>query len=211
MHLQITELEADLKKLKSFARRADKIEHKKTVLLPKWLPITQDHINEINKNKPATSDNPIFAYCIIWLFDSGDLSTAIDYAFTAIKHGQPMPAIIRRQWPGFIADTVFDWAEQQAEQGNSIQPYFGRVFEHVKNDWKLPEQVTSKFYKFAGYALLRSTNGTVTPSHIGNLKQLREADALLAKAAELHKHAGVKTARNKIAMRIRALTELNAQ
>jgi hypothetical protein len=201
--------------LKAFARRADKIAHKRNVLLPKWLPIVADYLTTFdsgneNENK-KTSDNPLFAYCTIWLFDIANFSTAIEYAFIAIKHGQPMASNIKRQWPGFIADTVFDWADTQAEHGQSIEPYFGQVFDRVVNEWKLPEQVTAKFYKFAGLALLRATNGDVNPSHVGNLKRLREADALLEKAASLHKHAQVKTVRNKIAMRIRAITELNAQ
>lgn len=147
----------------------------------------------------------------MWLFDIDSLSNAIEYAFIAIEHGQPIAPNIKRQWPGFIADTVFDWAETQAEHGRSIEPYFGQVFNRVVNEWKLPEQVTSKFYKFAGLALLRETNGDVSPTKMGNIKRLRKADALLEKAADLHKHAQVKTVRNKIAMRIRAINELTKQ
>jgi len=215
LHLQLIELDSDLKRLKSFARRADKIAHKRDVLLPKWLPIVAEHVSTFdsgneNENK-KTYDNPLFSYCTLWLFDIASISQGLEYAFLAIKHQQPTPSTIKRQWPGFIADTVFDWAETQAENGQSIEPYFGQVFDRVVNEWKLPEQVTAKFYKFAGLALLRAKNGDITPSHVGNLKRLREADALLAKAADLHKHAQVKTVRNKIAMRIRAITELNTQ
>lgn len=212
--MQLLELETDLKRLKGFARRSDKISHKRDVLLPKWLPIVTEYLDNIDsekKNETKSIDNPIFAYCIIWLFDTGNLSRALDYAFSAIKRGQPMASNIKRKWPGFIADTVFDWAETQAENGQSIEPYFGQVFDRVVNEWQLPEQVTAKFYKFAGLALLRAKNGDVTPSHVGDLKRLRQADDLLAKAASLHKHAQVKTVRNKISMRIRAITELNAQ
>ena len=209
--MQIIELESDVKKLKSFVRRADKIAHKRDVLLPKWLPITEQYLKECQHEKNEfQSDNPIFSFCIIWLFDVGSYSRAIEYGLIAIKHNQPMPNIIKRKWPGFIADTVYDWAETQAENGQSIEPYFSDVFTKVVNEWALPEQVTAKFYKFAGLALLRKSNGDVTPSHVGDLKRLRKADELLAKAAELHKHAQVKTVRNKIAMRIRAITELTA-
>lgn len=217
MHLQLIELETDLKRLKSFARRVDKITHKRDVLLPKWLPIVTDYINEFESKLTGKNtnelipNNPIYGYCIMWLFDTSNLSSAIDYSFKAIKYGQPLPNIIKRSLPSFIADEVFDWAETQAELGQSIEPYFGQVFNRVVNEWKLPEPVTAKFYKFAGLALLRAKNGDVTPAHVGNLKRLRQADALLAKAADLHKHAQVKTVRNKIAMRIRAITELNAQ
>jgi len=179
------------------------------VLLPKWLPIVDDYLTQIEEGKP--NDNPIFSYCTVWLFDTGQLAHAISFAFRAIEINQPMASSIRRQWPGFIADTVFDWADTQAEKGNSIEPYFSQVFSKVANHWKLPEQVTAKYYKFAGLALLRSKNGDITPAHVGDVQRLQQADGYLAKAAELHKHAQVKTVRNKIAMRLRAIAELNAQ
>lgn len=211
MHLQLIELEADLKRLKSFVRRSDKVAHKRDVLLPKWLPIVTEYLEQVETKKGKRYDHPIFAYCTVWLFDVGNLSMAIEYGLKAISYAQPMVPGIRRKWPSFIADNVFEWAEDQAEQGNSIEPYFSDVFNHVANSWKLPEQVTAKYYKFAGLALLRTENGKVTPSHIGDISKLKQADTLLAKAAELHKHAQVKTVRSRIAMRIRALEELNAQ
>lgn len=146
----------------------------------------------------------------MWLFDIGDLGRGLELAFTAIELQQPMAGAIKRKWPGFIADTVFDWAEQQAEHGHSIEPYFGTVFKRVTSEWKLPEQVTAKYYKFAGLALLRAANGEITPSHVGDASRLKQADQLLEKAASLHKHAQVKTVRNKIAMRLRALEEATA-
>ena len=179
------------------------------MLLPKWLPIVEQHLANLKKGK--ANDNPIFAYCTIWLFDINDLGRGLEFGFRAIECNQPMANSIRRQWPGFIADTVFDWASTQAEKGHSIEPYFGQVFKQVASNWKLPEQVTAKYYKFAGLALLRSKNGDISPSHVGDVQRLQQADGYLAKAAELHKHAGVKTVRNKIAMRLRAIAELNAQ
>ncbi|HCU66179.1 MAG TPA: terminase [Rheinheimera sp.] len=206
-------MDADLKRLKAFERRADKIAHKRDVLLPKWLPIVEAYLNERKEkgHEKTVSDHPIFAYVTVWLFDVGNLGRALEFAFAAIELGQPMAGSIRRKWPGFIADTVFDWAELQAEHGHSIEPYFGTVFNRVVGEWKLPEQVTAKFYKFAGLALLRAKNGDIAPSHIGDVDRLKRADQLLEKAADLHKHAQVKTVRNKIAMRLRAIEELNRQ
>ena len=178
-------------------------------MLPKWLPIVDEYLKSRSaaSEKERIHDNPIFAYCTVWLFDIGDLGRGLELAFTAIELQQPMAGAIKRKWPGFIADTVFDWAEQQAEHGHSIEPYFGTVFKRVTSEWKLPEQVTAKFYKFAGLALLRAANGEITPSHVGDANRLKQADQLLEKAASLHQHAQVKTVRNKIAMRLRALDE----
>lgn len=183
------------------------------MLLPKWLPIVEAYLIERKEkgHEKTVSDHPIFAYCTVWLFDTGNLGRALEFAFAAIELDQPMAGAIKRKWPGFIADTVFDWAELQAEQGQSIEPYFGTVFNRVVSEWKLPEPVTAKFYKFAGLALLRAANGEITPSHIGDVERLQQADQLLDKAAQLHKHAQVKTVRSRIAMRIRAIEEMNTQ
>lgn len=178
------------------------------MLLPKWLPIVEAYLS--GKKQEKLNDHPIFAYCTVWLFDIGDLGRGLELAFKAIEMGQPMAGAIRRKWPGFIADTIFDWAEDQAVHGRSVEPYFGQVFQRVVNEWKLPEQVTAKYYKFAGLALLRAANGEVQPSHVGDANRLKQADELLAKAASLHKHAQVKTVRNRIAMRLRALEEAAA-
>ena len=208
--MQLIELDADLKKLKGFARRQDKITHKREVLLPKWQPIVDEYLAQVaSGEKPY--DNPLFARCIIWLFDIDNFGRALDLAFKAIELGQPMAPGIRREWPSFISDTVFDWSETQAEHGRSVEPYFSQVFNRVVNDWKLAEQITAKYYKFAGLALLRATNGDVKPTQVGDISALQQADGLLEKAASLHKNVGVKTVRNKIDMRIRALEAYGSQ
>ena len=207
--MQLIELDADLKKLKGFARRQDKITHKREVLLPKWQPIVDKYLADVAVKEIEPSDHPIFSRCIIWLFDIADFGRALEFAFKAIELGQPTG--IRRNWPSFISDTVFDWAEEQAENGHSIEPYFSQGFNRVVNDWKLAEQITAKYYKFAGLALLRATNGDVKPTQVGDISALQQADGLLEKAASLHKNVGVKTVRNKIDMRIRALEAYGSQ
>lgn len=208
--MQLIELDADLKKLKGFARRQDKIIHKRDVLLPKWQPIVDEYLAQVGSgSKPY--DNPLFARCIIWLFDIDDLGRALEWAFKAIELGQPMAPGIRREWPSFISDTVFDWSETQGEHGRSVEPYFTQVFNQVVHHWKLAEPITAKFYKFKGLNLLRSTTGDVKPSTVGDVELLQQADSFLEKAASLHKNVGVKTVRNQIDMRLRALEAYGSQ
>ncbi|NRD73253.1 terminase [Shewanella sp. VB17] len=209
--MQLSELDGDLKQLKAFARRQDKIAHKRDVLLPKWQPIVDKYLADVGSKEIEPSDHPIFARSIIWLFDVGDFGRAIELGFKAIELGQAMAAGIRRQWPSFIADTVFEWCEIQAEQGHSVEPYFSQVFSQVAQHWQLAEPITAKFYKFKGLNLLRSTNGEVKATQVGDISTLQQADALLEKAASLHKGVGVKTVRNKIEMRIRALEAYGSQ
>ena len=204
-------MDEDLKRLKAFARRQDKIAHKRDVLLPKWLPIVDKYLADVAAKEIEPSDHPIFARCIIWLFDIADFGRALQMAFRAIELGQPMAPGIRREWPSFISDTVFEWCELEAELGHSVEPYFSQVFKQVAHHWRLAEPITAKFYKFAGLALLRATNGDVKPTQVGDIRALQEADRLLEKAASLHKCVGVKTVRNKIEMRIRALEAYGSQ
>lgn len=141
----------------------------------------------------------------MWLFDVGDFGRALDLGFRAIDLAQPTPPGIKRTWPTFIAGTVLDWALVEAESGNSMEPYFGSVFAKVRSDWKLPEQVTAQYFKLAGLALIRASDGTVKPSTVGDVETLQRADELLEKAALIYRNAQVKTIRNQIAMRLRAL------
>ena len=210
MHLQLVELENDLKRLKSIDPIADKVKLKRDDLLPKWLPLVDEYLAKVANGEP-TYENPLFSHCIVWLFDIGDFDSGLRYGLRAIELGQPLPKNFkRRQFPTFIADKVFDWAEGEAELGNSIDPYFSDVFKKVTGEWKLHEAVTAKFYKLAGLQLLRDPVGEVKASAIGNIDTLQQADHLLEKASTLHKAAGVKTLRTRIAMRIRALEKFGS-
>ena len=209
--MQLSELDEDLKKLKSFARIQDKVTHKKDVLLPKWMPLVESYLAQVNNKETEAYDNPIFAYCAMWAFDIADFGVGLQLGFKAIELGQQSPNALRRNWPSFIADTIFDWSEVEAENGHSVEPYFSQVFAKVRGEWRLNEKIVAKFYKFAGLSLIRNTLGEIKASEVGDIEVLENADLLLEKAAQIHRSAQVKTIRNRIAMRIRALTEMKSQ
>ncbi|MNY26691.1 hypothetical protein D3C86_1605510 [compost metagenome] len=104
-----------------------------------------------------------------------------------------------------MADTVLEWAESQAAGGHAVEPWFSRVFDKVRNDWRLNERLTAKWFKAAGCLLLRDHDGQPRPSALGDSATLEQADHWLAQAAQLHGKVGVGTLRQKIAMRLRAL------
>jgi len=82
------------------------------------------------------------------------------------------------------------------------------VFRHVASDWRLNDKLTAKYFKFAGLLLLRDTMGEPRPSAVTDPDVLEQADALLVKAHEWDPvGAQVKTHRNRIAMRLRALEQ----
>ena len=77
----------------------------------------------------------------------------------------------------------------------------------MANTWRLHEQITAKWFKFAGLELLRGEDGQKTPAAVDDVETLEKADQLLAIAEKHYFKIGVKTARQTIAARLRKLTQ----
>ncbi|EMK6958959.1 terminase endonuclease subunit [Vibrio cholerae] len=203
LHLRLVEFEQDKQVLKGFVQISEKVNHKRDVLIPKYKPLAEKYLAA-----GESYQNPIFTDLIVWLFDIGDLETAVEWLFKAIELNIPTPENFKRSsWAIVCADFVLEWAERQLPNGHSIEPYFSRVFEKIDKEWVLPEVVEAKWYKFAGYGLLMNEKGEPQPSSIGDLERLQKAKALLITAHEKHDKIGVKTKINQIDMRINAINE----
>ncbi|WP_332613575.1 phage terminase small subunit [Enterobacter sp. 37] len=200
MHLLIKALETDVEQVRSLPLIADRVEHKRNVLLPKWVPTVEAYL--VSGQVYA---NPVLAWCVIWLFDVSDLDKALDWADVAIAQQQATPERLRSNFPTFVADTMLAWAHESAGRGESIEPYFTRTFENVATKWRLHEQVTAKWYKFAGLQLLRGDDGQTSAASVDDIDTLKKADELLAIAEQHYSKAGVSTQRQTIAARIRRL------
>jgi len=201
LHMQLLALNEDLERVRSQPTIADRIEMKRNDLLPRWMPTVREYIDG-GKNYR----NPVFAWCVIWLFDVGDFEQALDLADIAISQGQPTPDDIKSTFPAFVADTVLAWSEETLARGESIEPYFSRTFEKVTEHWRLHEEITAKWFKFAGLMLLRDGKGEARATAHDDVELLEKADALLAAAESRHKKVGVGTMRKTIAARIRSLS-----
>lgn len=202
LHILNEALKKDVLYLRSLPTKKERVEEKRNVLLPRWQPYAQSYVEQGEVYR-----NPIFSYCIVWLFDVGDFDLAIKWAIIAIQQNQPTPENIKRYFPAFVADQIYEWAEQQAYQGNTIEPYFSMIFNKIVNEWRVHEEIKSKWYKFAGLFVLRDENGKPRATAIDDIEVLEKADQLLAQAEALHVHAQVKTMRASIASRIRALSD----
>ncbi|PMH00365.1 phage terminase small subunit [Vibrio lentus] len=202
LHIKLIEFEEDRKHLRSFNAIADRIEHKRNVLVPKYKPYVQRYLESGDQ-----FENPIFTNVVIWLFDIKELDVAIDWCMKAIERDLPTPENFRRDWPTFCADEVLAWAERESERGNSIEPYFSQVFEKVEKEWRLHEKVHAKWYKFAGLFLIRNEQGNPQATAVGDVKVLEKALALLNHAHEKHCKVGVGTQVKKIEQRIRAIND----
>lgn len=201
-HLQMLELKRDVERLRSLPRTEDRVEMKREALLPRWMPIVEAYLAGDTRFA-----NPALVYCVIWLFDTGEMGQALDWADVAITEQQATPENFKSTLPAFVADTVLEWATNEAAAGRSIEPYFSRTFESIREKWRLHEDINAKWYKFAGLYILRDNNGQPRATAVDDVSTLEQADALLAQAAAYNKNAGVKTMRDKIRARIASLTE----
>ncbi len=202
-HLQIGELARDVARLRSIpVSTAERVDMKRDELLPRWLPSVEAYLAG-----DKVFDNPAFAYCVIWLMDTGEMGKALDWADIAIEQGQRTPENFKSTFPAFIADNVMEWAYNEAEAGRSIEPYFSRTFNNVRDKWRLHEDVKAKWFKFAGLYMLRDENGKPRATAVEDVETLDAADQLLAQAEKFNRNAGVKTMRERITARIRSLTE----
>ncbi len=201
-HLQMLELKRDVERLRSLPRTEDRVEMKRDVLLPRWMPTVEAYLAGDTRFA-----NPALVYCVIWLFDTGEMGQALDWADVAITEQQATPENFKSTLPAFVADTVLEWATNEAAAGRSIEPYFSRTFENIREKWRLHEDINAKWYKFAGLYILRDNNGQPRATAVDDVSTLEQADALLAQAAAYNKNAGVKTMRDKIRARIASLTE----
>lgn len=201
LHVQLIELRNDVERLRSHSPLvADRIAMKREELLPKWMPWAEQYLES-----GEVFSNPVFAYCVIWLFDVGEFDRALQWAGIAIEQNQQTPDNIRSDFPHFVADTILEWAEGEADNCRSVEPYFNAVYHCVLNVWKINEIVQAKYLRFAALQLLRDEDGMPVASAISDVEQLTEADALLAHAQEVYPQIQVKTFRNKIAQRLRKL------
>jgi len=200
LHMQVREIEADVLRLRSLELTADRVEMKRTELLPKWMPTVTSYL-ELGK----VYANPVLAYCVIWLFDVGDYDQALDLADVAIEQQQETPGNFRTRFPAFVADQMLEWAEQASQAGEDLEPYFSRTFENVTQRWRLHEEITAKWFKFAGLLMLRDESGQARATAIDNVETLLSADRLLAAAEAKYHKVGVATMRKTIKARIRSL------
>lgn len=201
LHMQLLALNEDIARLQSQPTIADRIELKRNEMLPRWMPTVQEYLDGGKVYR-----NPVFAWCVIWLFDVGDLEQALDWAEIAISQEQPTPDNIKSTFPAFVADTVLAWADEALSRGESVEPYFSRVFGHVTGVWRLHEEITAKWLKFAGLMLLRDERGEARATAHDDVELLEKADALLAAAESRYKKVGVGTMRKTIAARVRSLS-----
>ncbi|PMJ92852.1 phage terminase small subunit [Vibrio sp. 10N.261.55.A7] len=201
LHIALVEFEQDKLALKELASISQKIDHKRSVLIPKYQPMVEAYL-ESGENY----ENPMFSDLIVWLFDVEEFETAMAWCEQAIASNIPTPERFKCAWPTFVVRSVFEWAEKQYKLGQSFQPYYDIVDEKLESkEWEVPEKQYGPWLKFAAYALITNDDGKVKPSHIGKVEDLEKAQALMEKARNVYIKVGVDTKLGEVKARIKAL------
>ncbi|MGX5100108.1 phage terminase small subunit [Enterobacter cloacae] len=200
LHVQLVALEKDVAAAAAIESRAERMAFKRDVLLPRWMPTAQEWLDG-----DSTNQNPVFAWCVVWLFDTGQFDQALDWADVAVALGQETPAAFGSTFPVFVADTVLSWAEAEAVEGHDVEPYFGRTLENVMQHWNVYEVIKAKYLKFAGLHLLRDENGEPRAAATEDRDVLLRAKELLEQAKGFDPKCGVGTMLQRIAARLRVL------
>ncbi|MDP8173673.1 phage terminase small subunit [Pasteurella skyensis] len=198
-------LKNDVNKIRSMPTLADRAVYKRDHFLPKWLPYVHDYFN-----KKEQYQNEIIGYCIVYLFDVGDLTQALELSQLAIDDGQQPPAIIKSTLTTFVARQVFDFTEKMATAGQSFEPYFSQTFKNVATQWKLHEKIQAKWYKLAGNLLITS-NGKAHPASNNDPERLTFAVQLFNRAYQLDHRVGVTTAIERCIMRLKKLASFGIE
>lgn len=94
LHLLLAELDSDLKVLKTFNRKDEKVNHKREVLVPKYRDAIEAYLAGDEQ-----FDNPLFTQMVIWQFDIEDLDTAIKWCDIAIDRGLDTPKALTEDIP----------------------------------------------------------------------------------------------------------------
>lgn len=84
MHLQARAIERDVKRLRALNQTYERVAMKRDELLPMYLPTAQRYLDE-----GEVYQNPIFVYCVIWLFDVGEFDKGLDWADIAARTAHP--------------------------------------------------------------------------------------------------------------------------
>lgn len=177
----------DIARMRELPTLADRAVFKKEKFLPQYLPFVEEYL----KNGEAYQ-NDILGYCIVFLFDVGEIGQALQLAEQAIAQQQKLPENFKSELPAFVAEQVYQWADKTASTGQSVEPYFSQTFENVAKSWTLHEIALAKWLKLTARLIIRNAEGKPHAASVDEPERLIQAVMLGTKAFQLNPKAGVK-------------------
>lgn len=102
--------------------------------------------------KEANYPNSVAVRLVVWLFDLGDVASAVPLALHLIKQGiHVTPAEFSSDLPTFVSDQVYDWANTQLKANKPAGPYLHNVVKAMLEEgWDMHEAVRGKMVAMLG-------------------------------------------------------------
>jgi hypothetical protein len=156
-------------------------------LLPNYLPFVQAYIAD-GHNYP----NDVAVQVMVWLFDVNDIDNALKIGMYLVATGNnDLPHKFSRNLPTFVADAIYDWANDELKAKQTASPYLDDLVAFIDDDalvekWDLHPAVISK-------------NLALLAKHKEREGKLAECVALCERAEEVNPTgAGVKTMKERV-------------
>ena len=130
----------DLQRIKT-ATSVDEKAEIKTQLLPNYLGYVQ-HYRQQGQDTP----NDVAVRVMVWLFDTGQVEQALELGLYLVGTGnQVLPSNFNRTPAVFIADAMYDWANDELKAQRTASPYLDELVLTMTDDgWDMPAMVISK-------------------------------------------------------------------
>ncbi|WP_105634590.1 phage terminase small subunit [Cronobacter dublinensis] len=122
LHLQIQALNNDIACVRNLPTIANREAYKRDVLLPRWMPTVESYL-EGGKVYP----NPVFAWCVVWLFDAGDFEKALAWADTIDLLAQLASQCASHSHPGTGGPTTAAAFSQTATQATQTRSRYESI------------------------------------------------------------------------------------
>lgn len=123
-----------------------KLEEKQAIkadLLPAYLPFVNNYVEQ-GHDYP----NSVAVQVMVWLLDTNQIEQGLNIGLHLVKLGtQSLPVQFNRDIQTFIADAVYDWANEQLKANQSANPYLEQLATVMLEDsWDLHPAVISKTF-----------------------------------------------------------------
>ena len=130
----------DLQRIKTSTSVDEKAEIK-AQLLPNYLGYVQNY-----RQQGQDTPNDVAVRVMVWLFDTGQVEQALELGFYLVASGnQLMPSNFNRTPEVFIADAMYDWANDELKAQRTATPYLDDLVLTMTDDsWDMPAMVISK-------------------------------------------------------------------
>lgn len=168
MQAALWEAKRTLKNIRSVEAKVKK----KAELLPQFRP----YIDGVLESGVGAQDDVLMT-AMVWLFDVGDLPTALQVAAYALKHNLNTPDHYQRNTPTVVAEQTAEEAMKLLSRDDadvvalidSLQKAEQLTAEHDMHD-----QVRAKLHKALGYALRRGNNLDAALKHLKRALELND-------------------------------------